>query len=185
MTIERIAATSVIINNTTSNQVKMQQDATLVNKRVQFYCQFNRCFEGVVYTVDPASGNYVIFPDPIEHPSSFTILSAWSVEKTVVVEELPSERTLQAFDSLSRQLEQHCSTEPCEGVSDSDVMADRKARILQLFRSNQMDVTLQDVDIVTLNGLVSIHPPYTPESCTGSNVIVLDRVRKLIQSVDS
>ncbi|KAF5403997.1 hypothetical protein PHET_02276 [Paragonimus heterotremus] len=163
-----------------------QQSAltSLINKRVKFFCQYGRCFEGFVYTVDPNSGNCIIYPDPVEQPNSPLIICGWAIMKTEVIQsELPID-VAKVFDRLSNDmLLEHTQNESKYSLSPEVIQA-RKHKLLDLFRTHQIELSVSEPDVLTVNNVVFINPPYTAESCTGNNIIVLNRVRKLIENLN-
>ncbi|KAA3678404.1 gem associated protein 6 [Paragonimus westermani] len=157
---------------------------SLINKRVKFHCQYGRCFEGFVYTVDPNSGNCIIYPDPVEQPNSPLIICGWAIMKTEVVQfELPAD-VAKVFDRFSNEmLSEHTRNESKCFLSPEAIQA-RKHKLLDLFQTHQIELSMSEPDVLTVNNVVFINPPYTVESCTGSNIIVLNRVRKLIENLN-
>lgn len=66
----------------------------------------------------------------------------------------------------------------------ADQLEIRRIKLMELFAANRVDLTQEADGVLSVNNVVSISPPYSVNHCTGTNVIVLDRVKKLMCSID-
>ncbi|TPP65223.1 hypothetical protein FGIG_12361, partial [Fasciola gigantica] len=76
---------------------------------------------------------------------------------------------------------------PDDGISHQlspDQLEKRRVKLMELFAANRVDLTQQDDGVLSVNSVVFISPPYTVNHCTGSNVVVLNRVKNLVRGID-
>lgn len=66
----------------------------------------------------------------------------------------------------------------------ADQLEIRRIKLMELFAANRVDLTQEADGVLSVNNVVSISPPYSVNHCSGTNVIVLDRVKKLMCSID-
>lgn len=69
--------------------------------------------------------------------------------------------------------------------NNSEDNTDRKNSAKDNLQSHQLDVTEGEDQKLIVEDLVTIRAPYTAFNCEGTNQIVLDRIRNLINQLDS
>ncbi|VDP89803.1 unnamed protein product [Echinostoma caproni] len=161
-----------------------------IGKRVRLYCDSNRTFEGYVYTIDPVSGNYVIFRS-LDHPYAPTIVSGEMVSRVEELESpIPRDKISSLFEkfdaefALGEQPDRLTFDCSLSQMPDTDELERRRLKVIQLFSANRIDLVKEENGVLSVNNVVFIAPPYTINHCTGSNVVVLNRVKKLMESIE-
>ncbi|GAA51010.1 Gem (Nuclear organelle) associated protein 6 [Clonorchis sinensis] len=157
---------------------------TLLYKRVKFYCQYDRCFEGYVYAVDPESGNYVIYENSGKGENLPTVICAWAIKFTEVIEDELPDKFRRFFDGLHNIETGNDVEDRSNPLPFSESLEERKKYLIDLFQANFIELKPEMNDVFSVNGVVFIHPPYTIETCSSTNVVALDRVKKLLRSID-
>ncbi|TNN15855.1 Gem-associated protein [Schistosoma japonicum] len=153
----------------------------------------NRIFNGFLYTVDPKTGNYVLF----SHTNGKyqpTIVRRDAVEKLETLDdEIPLELK-NLFDSftttnectmLNESEEMQTTSSSVANTLSPDELNYRREKIIKLFSLNHFNnVVLNDRNELVIHNVVFIKPPYNVECCSGRNMIILDRVKNLISKLD-
>ncbi|KAK4475146.1 hypothetical protein MN116_002231 [Schistosoma mekongi] len=166
---------------------------TLINKHIRLYCIEDRIFNGFLYTIDPKTGNYVLF----SHNNGKyqpTIVRRDAVEKLETLDDEISLELKNMFDSftktnectLLKESEEMQTTSPSvANTLSSDELNYRREEIIKLFSLNHFNnVVLNDRNELVIHNAVFIKPPYNVECCSGRNMIILDRVKNLISKLD-
>ncbi|CAH8658163.1 unnamed protein product [Heterobilharzia americana] len=181
---------------------------SLVNKQIRLYCIEDRVFTGFVYTVDPKTGNYVLYScvneryQPIvvrrEAVKSLEILDGEIplTIKNIFDSLLPSTFDGEYLSSKKEEVSTKMLTATTESTLDSisgkkvnlspvtitpEELERRREKIIQLFTINHLkDLTVTDEGEIVIYNMASIKPPYHVSCCTGRNMIVLDRVKTLL-----
>ncbi|KER24303.1 gemin6 protein, partial [Opisthorchis viverrini] len=155
----------------------------LLDKRVKFHCQYDRCFEGYVYAVDPESGNCVIYENPEKGENLPTVICAWAIKFTEVIEDELPEKVRGFFDGLHSIETGNDVEDRSNPLPSSESFEERRKHLIDLFQANFIELKPEMNDVFSVNGVVFIHPPYTIDTCSSTNVVALDRVKKLLRSI--
>nr|CAH8866018.1 unnamed protein product [Trichobilharzia regenti] len=157
-------------------------DLSLIRKKVQLNCIGDKVFSGFVYTIDPITGNYVLYSctNGTYLPTIVRFQAVKSVE--VLDDEIPSELN-DLFDTLSPESSSSSSADELEEISSE--LKCRQEIILQLFSANHIQgVTVNARNEIIIHNAVCIKPPYTVDCCLGKNVMALESVRNLLGELD-
>ncbi|CAL8102575.1 unnamed protein product [Calicophoron daubneyi] len=156
-----------------------------ISRKVRLRCKNDKVFEGFVYTVDPKSGNFVLLQTDRD-PPLLAIVCSWAIKGIEILEsELPSDVS-ELFQSLPDRLNQGTlRTNPASAdtVVSSEVVQQRRERLIEMFKSDGIELIEVEPGVFSVNDVVFIEPPYSVESCSGKNVLVLDRVKKLVMTL--
>ncbi|CAH8677150.1 hypothetical protein MS3_00004338 [Schistosoma haematobium] len=165
--------------------------STLINKMIRLYCIEDRIFSGFLYTVDPKTGNYVLFSQ-MNGKYQPTIVRCEVVERVEILgDEIPSE-LIKIFDSFTsidkcslNTSEEMQTTSSAIKTLTSDELSCRREKIIKLFSLNHLnEVSVNDREEVVIHNVVFIKPPYNIDCCSGKNMIILDRVKNLIGKLE-
>ncbi|CAH8567102.1 unnamed protein product [Schistosoma turkestanicum] len=163
----------------------------LINKLIRLYCIEDRIFNGFLYTVDPKTGNYVLFSQ-INGKYQPTIVRYEAVERLETLDgEMPPELqnifdSFTSVDEFSLNIDEEIRTKsPVVNTLTSDELNCRREKIIKLFSSNHLnEVVLNDRNELVIHNVVFIKPPYNVDCCSGKNMIILDRVKNLISKLE-
>ncbi|CAH8865727.1 unnamed protein product [Trichobilharzia szidati] len=157
-------------------------DLTLIHKKIQLNCIEDKVFSGFVYTIDPITGNFVLY-SCVNDTYLPTIVRSEAVESvTVLDDEIPLE-----LKDLFNAISPTSSSSAAAGESGeiSSELKCRQKRILQLFTANHIKgVTVNARNEIIIHNIVCIKPPYHVNCCLGKNVMALERIRNLLSKLD-
>ncbi|XP_038604338.1 gem-associated protein 6 [Tachyglossus aculeatus] len=144
-----------------------------VNKEVKVTASEKNEFQGWVLTTDPVSANVVLVNFLADGRASVTGVTGHAVRAVEVLregDEATRERLLALFAPKGS---------PAYSPGDLDR---RKSRLKTWLEENGIPVSEEGDPRGSLRvaGLLTVHPPYGPEDCSGSNEIVLARVQGLL-----
>ncbi|CAH8679222.1 unnamed protein product [Schistosoma rodhaini] len=165
--------------------------STLIDKMIRLYCIEDKIFSGFLYTVDPKTGNYVLFSRMNEKYQP-TIVRREVVERLETLDdEIPSElrKIFDSFTSIDEcslnTSEEMKTTSSATKTLTSDELICQREKIIQLFSLNHLnEVSINDREEVVIHNVVFIKPPYNVDCCSGKNMIILDRVKNLISKLE-
>ena len=116
----------------------------------------------------------------------------WVQQEKIILHEEPLDETLsnervidssnfkkQFLSFLSYSTENKCILD-----NNSKDNTERKNSVKNFLQSHQLNVTEGENQKLIIQDLVTIKAPYTSGSCEGTNQIVLDRIRNLIDQLD-
>ncbi|CAF1320769.1 unnamed protein product [Adineta steineri] len=149
--------------------------ATLINVRVQIECSDQRNYSGRVYTVDPLTQSIVLIDD---------------ISNRVHIVLRPDIIQLKILDrntSLQTYKDPFQSSNVISNEPD-DSSSDRLEKIRTFLSSKRIPFKekLEENNSITLliqNGIVQINAPYTNETISGTNEIVLSRIKLLLKQI--
>uniref|UniRef100_A0A095C8E8 AD domain-containing protein n=1 Tax=Schistosoma haematobium TaxID=6185 RepID=A0A095C8E8_SCHHA len=106
----------------------------------------------------------------------------------ILGDEIPSE-LIKIFDSFTsidkcslNTSEEMQTTSSAIKTLTSDELSCRREKIIKLFSLNHLnEVSVNDREEVVIHNVVFIKPPYNIDCCSGKNMIILDRVKNLIE----
>lgn len=137
-----------------------------VGKKVNILTEDNSTISGIVYTVDPVS-------------ESVVLLQGCEQDSLKIV-----------FGHAIKSIE-ICSSEPCRlpelftntptNILQTTV-EERKSAVIKLLQENRFPVKVQN-DILTIENVLSIKPPYEPADCICTNSIILQRIQNLLSRI--
>lgn len=147
------------------------------------FVRLNLCesgeLQGWVYTIDPVSYSVIIAAETEEkHIDS----------KPIVIVMAKAIKQLQVVETTNAQpgwLNNFATKKKHEYTNEE--LKKRKASVVEWLNKNRVPIVENSKDgesenVHVIGGLV-IEPPYEVESCQGTNEIVLERIRKLINSM--
>lgn len=102
------------------------------------------------------------------------VVMGHAVEEVAVLQEASEETT-------KRLLTSFLQPETC--ILDPEEQRKRRDRVLSWLQKNRVPVE-EKQDELRVAGVLTITAPYRPEDCCSSNQIILDRIQKLIQTLD-
>ncbi|XP_046432558.1 gem-associated protein 6 [Neodiprion pinetum] len=138
-----------------------------VNKTVSIKTKDGRSYSGVVYTIDPVSESFIL-ANPSCDKQNLKIIMGHAIDN-MEVHTRTETNVLDLFLSSS------------EDTPESIIMR-RKNAVRELLLENRFPVT-ENGNILNIEGILSIEPPYDEQHCSSTNEIVLVRIQELISSV--
>lgn len=166
---------------------------TLTDLHVQIECAGQRSYSGRVYTVDPItqrSDRHIR-----QHRLTFLLFSIVLVDQStnrvhlVLRPDILQVKILDRSSPSSTGKDPFCSSSPTSTSNSADPSISTRLDALRQFLSSKripFEEKLEENQNVTLfiqNGLVRIVSPYTSDSISGTNEIVLSRLKFLLKPV--
>ncbi|EDO31592.1 predicted protein [Nematostella vectensis] len=150
--------------------ISLETFTNFTEKPVKILLSDNRTIEGWVFCVDPVSKS-VILSQNTEGAWSNSVVLGHAIKHMEIQQELEYQKP--DFEKLYpyRQLE-----------ANGHDLEKRKSNVVRWLEKNRLSVTVED-ELVCVLGVLCIEPPYNQESCRSSNVIILQRIQKLIQNM--
>ncbi|KAI8794362.1 gem-associated protein 6 [Biomphalaria glabrata] len=147
-----------------------------VNNQVEVTTEDDLKHSGYVYTVDPVSESIVLLNKfSAENPTNVSVklLMGPSIKNVEIVAQ-GSSLDSQFFEKLFR---------PARGdtLTEKEIQS-KFIRLQSWLEQNRIPVSVSR-DVITVADALTIHPPYTPESCLGTNEIILARIQELIKNM--
>ena len=120
-------------------------------------------------------------------------LVPWVRQENIVVHDSSSEKSISSeritdTTKIKKQLLSflsgaHESKHPLDDNSKDNT--ERKNSVKEYLKSHQLNVRESENQNLIIEDLVTLRAPYTSYDCEGTNQIVLDRIRNLINQLDS
>ena len=127
---------------------------------------------GKLYTVDPIDQSIILLQrSENESDIQVVIIPGSNIENVALNEE-----NLHHLDSIDTAI---LSPKQCSEKVDSD----RKLKILEWFKKNRFPVE-EDGEEIVVAGSVRITQPFTLNSCSGTNPVVIQRIKQSLQSFE-
>ncbi|CAF1050699.1 unnamed protein product [Rotaria sordida] len=149
--------------------------ATLIDNQVQIECIDQRNYSGRVYTVDPLTQSIVLIDD---------------TSNRVHIVLRPDIIQLKILDrNISHQLNKDPFLPSNSTIDNQDEsICDRLGKIRKFLSSKRIPFQekLEENNSITLliqNGIVQINSPYKHENISGTNEIVLSRIKLLFKQI--
>lgn len=137
--------------------------------------------QGWVYTIDPVSFTIVIADDNDSNGAKSD-----SRSRSMVFVMSKAVKGLRIAETTRKELEwvQNFTAKKQHGFTD-DELQKRKEDVLEWLKKNRVPIVADSVEtkVVKVLGGLTIEPPYDVDSCKGTNGIVLERIRNLINSM--
>ncbi|KAG6801340.1 gem-associated protein 6-like [Apis mellifera caucasica] len=134
--------------------------------KVNILTEDNTMISGVVYTVDPVSESVVLLQGCQQN--NLKIIFGHAIKNINICSnqsyELPELFTNAPVNILQTTLEE------------------RKNAVIKLLRENRFPVKEQN-DILTIENILSIKPPYEPSDCICDNSIILRRIQSFLSRI--
>ncbi|CAH0385979.1 unnamed protein product [Bemisia tabaci] len=150
-----------------------------VQKFVQIKTLSDKVYQGTVVTVDPKSDNVVLVSHSDGKPC-IDIIMGHSVQSIQICSQA-SGSSLQW--SLGENLLK-CLEDSDESAVSVEELSARKQRLKVWLSKNLITVT-EEGNLLKLDDVLVIHPPYGVKQCTSSNQIILGKVQTLVQKLYS
>ena len=127
---------------------------------------------GKLYTVDPIDQSVILLQrSENESDVQVVIIPGSNIESVVLSEENPHHS--ESIDTAILSPKQYSET----------VDSDRKLKILEWFKKNRFPVE-EDGEEIVVAGSVRIAQPFTVNSCSGTNPVVIQRIKQSLQSFE-
>ncbi|KAM7061745.1 gem-associated protein 6 isoform 1-T1 [Acridotheres tristis] len=147
---------------------------TYVNKLVKVVAVEKHEYEGWVLTVDPVSATIVLATFPENEKGSLSFIMGHAIQEVEILQEV---------DSDMKQRLAHISAPEESQAYSPEELEKRKNALKTWLETNHIPVVEQGEQGRTLSvaGVLTIEPPYSPEQCSSANEIILSRMQGLLQ----
>ncbi|KAK0089722.1 hypothetical protein PV325_005869 [Microctonus aethiopoides] len=139
-----------------------------INKQTQITTEDSTIHQGILYTVDPVSESVVLIERENEKFHAKVIVGH-SIKNIQVISN--SALHLPQFFSISHH-----------SMTDAELSI-RRVEIKKLFTHNRFPVT-ENNDVLEIEGMLFIEPPYNLENCICTNPIILNRVYDILSQLN-
>lgn len=141
-----------------------------VGSHVEVTTENGETCSGIVYTVDPVSESVVLVE--VGQVMNLKVILGHAVKNIQVLRkeeyEFPGLFPVNSF-SIQKLTQSACEH--------------RKALVKEFFVANRFPIT-EDGEVLLIEDVVAINPPYTVENCVSTNSIVLSRVQTLLERIN-
>ncbi|CAF3667265.1 unnamed protein product [Rotaria socialis] len=153
--------------------------ATLIDNRVKIECADQRNYSGRVYTIDPLTQSIVLIDDS---SNRVHIVLRPDIIQLIILDRNQSQQSHRDPFLPSNAITTTIATNHDESIRD------RLGNIRKFLSSKRIPFQekLEENNSITLliqNGIVQINAPYTPENISGTNEIVLSRIKLLLKQI--
>ncbi|CAF3193296.1 unnamed protein product [Rotaria socialis] len=153
--------------------------ATLIDNRVKIECADQRNYSGRVYTIDPLTQSIVLIDDS---SNRVHIVLRPDIIQLIILDRNQSQQSHRDPFLPSNAITTTTATNHDESIRD------RLGNIRKFLSSKRIPFQekLEENNSITLliqNGIVQINAPYTPENISGTNEIVLSRIKLLLKQI--
>ncbi|XP_031835127.1 gem-associated protein 6 [Nomia melanderi] len=138
-----------------------------VGKEVNILNEDETTTSGIVYTIDPVSESVVLLQG---HQQNHLKIVFGHVIKNIEI----------CSDKLCKLPELFENPPTCFLQS---TLNERKNTVIKMLQENRFPVR-EEKDILIIEDVLSIRPPYKPNNCTSANSIVLGRIQNLLSSIE-
>ncbi|CAF1219520.1 unnamed protein product [Rotaria magnacalcarata] len=151
--------------------------ATLIDNRVKIECADQRNYSGRVYTIDPLTQSIVLIDD--------TSNRVHIVLRPDIIQLIILDRNQSQQSHRDPFLPSNATT---TATNQDESIRDRLGKIRKFLSSKRIPFQekLEENNSITLliqNGIVQINAPYTHENISGTNEIVLSRIKLLLKQI--
>lgn len=140
-----------------------------VGNEVNVTTETGEICSGIVYTVDPVSESVVLIQ--LGEKMRLKLILGHAIKNVEVTKkcdlELPELFMNLQLKKMSRS-----------------TIEERKRTVKELFAKNRLQVK-ENKDVLTVENVATINPPYEPENCMSSNSIVLARIQALLSQIQT
>ncbi|XP_034174257.1 gem-associated protein 6 [Osmia lignaria lignaria] len=123
---------------------------------------------GVVYTVDPVSESVVLLQDCQQ--DHLKIVFGHAIKNIEICMDKPCDLPELFMNAPTNILR--------------STLEERKNAVIKILRENRFDVK-EESDILTVENVLSIKPPYEPTDCICANSIILGRIQNLLSRIST
>ncbi|NXA86557.1 GEMI6 protein, partial [Melanocharis versteri] len=147
---------------------------TYVDKLVRVVAVEKQEYEGWCLTVDPVSASIVLAMLPENEKGSLSFVMGHAIQEVEILQEADSD--------MKQRLARISAPEESQAYSPEE-LDQRKNALKTWLETNHIPVGEQGELGRTLSvaGVLTIDPPYSPEQCSSTNEIILSRVQGLVQ----
>ncbi|XP_076299685.1 gem-associated protein 6 [Lasioglossum baleicum] len=139
-----------------------------VGKEIRILNKDDSTVSGIVYTVDPVSESIVLLQGCLRNDIKLVF---GHVIKSVEV----------CSDELHELPELFMNPPTCLLQSTLD---ERKNAVIKMLRENRFPIKEKE-NILMIEDVLSIKPPYKPDDCISANSIILGRIQSLLSCVET
>ena len=184
--------TTIKMKKNKKHDIFKRDPATLYNymyKEVEISTSTKELFKGRVYTVDPVSYSFILF-DCSRSTGSNVVVGSREILTLVVGHNIVDVKITD--DEITQELKDkidniYTSASSSDGanVMDDHQISERKIKLIEWFEANLISIraSKHDDNVLTLNDLVEIRPPYTRDNCYCTNHLVLGKIIDLIDKM--
>ncbi|XP_015600758.1 gem-associated protein 6-like [Cephus cinctus] len=140
-----------------------------VNKKVIIITQDKNTHTGIVYTIDPVSESVVLLNPGVDDKMQMKIIIGHAIKDIIESSEPNPSPIPELFLAPSVKL-------------PASVVSAKKEKIKKFLLENRFPV-LEDKEILQIEGVLSIEPPYGLEQCICNNEIILARIQSLLSDL--
>ncbi|XP_043277375.1 gem-associated protein 6-like [Venturia canescens] len=138
------------------------------NKRCTVTATDNSVHTGIVYTVDPVTESIVLIEKENTPEQRLKFVIGHAVQKVDVLSE--------ELGQLPQLFQEHTP-----GISKAAIMG-RKQAVLNILLENRFPVQ-ENGDIIEMENVFTIKPPYAPEDCISMQPLVLTSLHKILSQL--
>lgn len=181
--------TTIKMKKNKKHDIFKRDPATLYNymyKEVEISTSTKELFKGRVYTVDPVSFSFMLSDCNKSTDSGvgpreiLTLVVGHNIVDVKITDDEITQELKDKIDSMYVN-----SSSDSANVMDDHQVSERKAKLIEWFEANHISIEAlkHDENVLTLNGLVEIRPPYTRDTCFCTNHLVLGKIIDLIDKM--
>ncbi|XP_053996463.1 gem-associated protein 6-like [Hylaeus anthracinus] len=139
-----------------------------IGMRVNISTVDGTTISGVVYTVDPVSESVVLLQTSQEN--RLKIVFGHAIKNIKIDSDKPC-KLPELFINTPRNLPQSS-------------LEERRNVVIKMLQKNRFSVKKEE-DILTIENVLSIKPPYEPNDCICSNSIILGKIQNLLSRIQT
>lgn len=138
---------------------------------------------GRVFTVDPVSSSFVLAQFSKDAKTEIEIIMGHAVKKVTILDvDGLEENDIEDEQTIRGKLDSLFVAKLNDQWSESD-LAIRKEQLKSWLFKNRLPVDEQDDSSLCIAKVVTIKPPYTIDTCTSLNEIILAKIQGLIKNM--